>query len=27
LQDYNVLVLKKDAEIFQEIHLEVNFHF
>jgi len=27
LQDYNVLVLKKDAEIFLETHLEVNFDF
>jgi len=25
LQDYNVLVLKKAAEIFLETHLEVKF--
>jgi len=27
LQDYNVLVRKKDAEIFLETHLEVKFNF
>jgi len=27
LQDYNVLVLKKDAEIFLATHLEVKFDF
>jgi len=27
LQDYNVLVLKNDAEIFVETHLEANFDF
>jgi len=27
LQDYNVLVLKKDAEIFLETHVEVKFDF
>jgi len=27
LQDYNVLVLKKDAKILLKIHLEVKFDF
>jgi len=27
LEDYNVLVLKKDAEIFLKTHLEVKFDF
>jgi len=27
LKDYNVLVLKKDAEIFLKTHLEVKFDF
>jgi len=27
LEDYNVLVLKKDAVVFPKTHLKVNFDF